>query len=155
MDDKQAIRTAIQPLAVLRPMTPEAMEAVPHQYLAAGYICIRAFPFRVGRESRVRMSGSHERIMERPRFHGRGPNNDFYLIDAGHPLNISREHFQLECLHGGGYRLLDRGSACGISVNGRHLAGHDRGGEAALADGDVITVGSESSPYIYRFIVLS
>lgn len=154
MDDKQAILMAVRPLAVLRPMTPEAMEAVPHQYLAAGYICVRGFPFRLGRESRVRMSGRHERIMERPRFHGGGPNNDCYLVDAGHPLNISREPFQIESRSGGGYKLVDRGSACGISVNGKHLAGHDRGGDTVLVEGDVITVGSESSPYIYRFISL-
>ncbi|MDX8406070.1 MAG: FHA domain-containing protein [Mariprofundus sp.] len=153
MDNKQDILNAIRPRAVLKAMTPAAEEAVPHNQLTGGYIAIRDFPFKMGRESRVRVAGGKEQMFERPKLGGRLPNNDLYLIDGGKPLNISREHCLIEA-GPTGYQLLDRGSACGISINGQRVGGHDTGGSSALADGDEIAIGSDSTPYRYRFITL-
>jgi len=153
MKDKQNILNAVTPRVVLEPMTDEALESVPHGLMAGGYICIRDFPFRIGRESRIRMAGGREQLIERPKLDGRAPNNDLYLIDDGKPLNISREHCQI-IAGGGDYYLVDRGSACGISVNNKHIAGHDEGGSCQLSDGDLIALGTASSPYQYRFITL-
>jgi len=153
MNDKQGILNAIRPRVVLQAMTPAAEEAVPHSLLVVGYVCIREFPFRIGRESRVRVTAGKEQLFERPKLGGRLPNNDLYLIDDGKPLNISREHCQIE-VSSAGYQLVDRGSACGISINGSRMGGHDTGGQCVLVDGDVISIGSDATPYHYRFITL-
>jgi len=153
MEDKQDILNAVRPQAVLKPMSAEAAEAVPYHLLTGGYICIRSFPFRIGRESRVRMADGREKLFERPKLCGREPNNDLYLIDTVHPLNVSREHCQIE-RNATGYQLVDRVSACGSGINGRRMGGQDAGGRCALVDGDIIAVGSDSTPYHYRFITL-
>jgi len=151
--NKQEILEAVQPRAVLKPMTPEAAAAIPHHMNANGYICVRDVPFRIGRESRTRVSGDREVLSERPQHGGRHPNNDLYLLDAGKPLNVSREHLLIMAA-GDGYKLVDRGSACGFSVNQGHGGGRDAGGESALVDGDIITIGTTVSPYQYQFIIL-
>jgi len=153
MDEKKDILKAVRPRAVLKAMSPEAAQAVPHSMGTGGYICIRDLPFRIGRESRVRMVGGRQQLIERAKLDGRKPNNNLYLIDAGQPLNISREHCQIEA-NSSGYQLLDRGSACGMGINGQRVGGHDTGGRHALADGDVIAIGSDSTPYHYQFITL-
>ncbi len=66
-------------------------------------------------------------------------------------LNISREHFQIEST-AEGYLLVDRGSACGTTVGGIHVGGNDSGGSAVLKDGDVIGIGTETTPYLYTFV---
>lgn len=116
-------------------------------------VCIRRLPFRIGRESRVKkVNGRIERI-ERPKLDDREPNNDLYLVDRGHLLNISREHLRIE-IDGDAFYLVDRGSACGTKVNGEAVGGDDQGGRTLLSDGDIITIGTTESPYRFRFLDL-
>ena len=153
MDEKQKILKAIIPLAVLRATTREATASLPQTVLEAGLIPIRKFPFRVGRESRVqRVNGKLERI-ERPKLDDREPNNDLYLVDHGHLLNVSREHFKIE-KEDGHYLLVDRGSACGTRIEAERVGGEDSGGIRVLKDGDLIEVGAKGTPYVFEFIVL-
>jgi pSer/pThr/pTyr-binding forkhead associated (FHA) protein len=150
MDDKETLINELLPKAALKALTPEALEAVPASQLAGDAIIIRGFPFRVGRESRVRkVDGRIERI-ERPKGKDGHPNNDLYLVDRGELLNISREHFQIE-RGAEGYILVDRGSACGTRVGEERLGSGDVGGQCVLRDGDVIAAGARGTPFLYRF----
>ena len=152
MDEKLAILENHLPKAILRALTPEAIGATPSTYLNGDLIAIMNFPFKVGRESRVvKIKGRLEPV-ERPKKDiGSKPNNDLYLIDRGHLLNISREHFQIE-LREGEYYLTDRGSACGTKLQDISLGGEDMGGSIKLQDGDVIGVGAKSTPYLFQFV---
>jgi pSer/pThr/pTyr-binding forkhead associated (FHA) protein len=153
MDEKRKILDKIMPRAVLKAMSAEAVEAIPQNQRVDDMVVIRTFPFRIGRESRVRsVNGILERT-ERSKMADREPNNDLYLVDAGKLLNISREHLQIE-KQSDSYTLLDRGSACGTKVEGLAVGGEDSGGTATLRDGDVISIGTSTTPYVYRFIVL-
>jgi pSer/pThr/pTyr-binding forkhead associated (FHA) protein len=153
MDEKQTILEAVTPKAVLKAMTPEARRATPQSSLVEGVVCIRSFPFRVGRESRIKkINGRLERI-ERAKLDNKSPSNDLYLVDDGHLLNISREHFQIE-KNGNEYVLFDRGSACGTRVGEMNVGGDDSTGSLPLQDGDVICVGTKTSPYVFQFITL-
>ncbi len=153
MDEKQAILEAVIPMAVLKAMTPEAKKAVPQSVLIEGVVCIRKFPFRVGRESRVKkINGKVERI-ERTKLDNKEPNNDLYLIDDGHLLNISREHFQIN-KKGDEFILFDRGSVCGTHIQDINVGGNDSPGSLTLKDGDIICVGTKTSPFVFQFITL-
>jgi len=155
MEEKRKVLKTIMPLAVLKAMTPSAIQSVPQTMLIDDFIAIRKFPFRVGRESRVKIvDGRIERI-ERVMANSVTPNNDLYLIDDGHLLNISREHFQIE-KNGKSYYLYDRGSACGTFVGENPVGGddEDRDETVELKDGDTIKIGTSKSPYIFKFIVL-
>lgn len=151
MDEKLSFLEKSLPKAALKPMTPEAVDTVPQQYLTDGLIVIKDFPFRIGRESRVAMVNGRLEAVERPKLNDTKPNNDIYLIDRGHRLNISREHFQIE-KNEDGYYLLDRGSASGTKIEGRNIGGNDMGGGTDLIDGDTIGVGAKNSPYIFQFV---
>lgn len=154
MDSKKKILAKLVPQAALEALTPEAAMAVPQGMITDGLISIRAFPFRIGRESRVQtVKGKIERV-ERPKLNDREPNNDLYLVDRGQLLNISREHLLIEAGEDS-YLLKDRGSACGTKVNGQSLGGNDSGGATSLADGDEIVIGTADSPYRFRFIDLN
>ena len=153
MTDKKTLADKVIPFALLQAVSREAAQAVPQGMLVDDLICIRQFPFKIGRESRVRVvNGKSERI-ERPKNSDLEPNNDLYLVDRGQLLNISREHLQIE-KKDDGYVLVDRGSACGTKINGNTIGGEDKGGISPLHDGDVITVGTKDSPYRYRFMSL-
>ncbi|WP_462321321.1 hypothetical protein [Halochromatium sp.] len=91
--DKQQILDTLRPKSVLQPMTAEATDVVPESQLIEGYVVIVRFPFRVGRESRVKLVNGRLGRTERPKFGNEDPNNDLYLIDRGSLLNISRGHF--------------------------------------------------------------
>ena len=153
MDEKQTILKKLIPVAVLKALTPAAEQAVPQAILVAGLVPIRSFPFRVGRESRVKIVDGRVERIERERPQSTIPNNDLYLVDDGHLLNISREHFQIE-QDQGKYYLYDRGSACGTLVGEQGLGRENREETVELRDGDIITVGTRQSPYVYQFIVL-
>ncbi|WP_136796806.1 FHA domain-containing protein [Desulfosediminicola ganghwensis] len=153
MDEKRKIVEIVKVRAVLKALTPEAIEAMPQPQRVNDMVIIRKFPFRIGRESRVRMVDGRIVRVERPKLGGREPNNDLYLLDGGELLNISREHLQLE-KHPDGYKLIDRGSACGVRIGERAVGGCDDGGEMELVDGDVFVMGTTQSPYRYQFIVL-
>jgi hypothetical protein len=151
MNHKLEILTEILPKAILQALTPEALEAVPSHFLRGDMIALYTFPFKIGRESRViNVNGKLER-MERPKKDDSQPSNDLYLIDRGHRLNISREHFEI-VKSDAGYALVDRGSACGTKIEGQNVGGDDEGGSAKLQDGDKIAVGAIGTPYIFRFI---
>jgi pSer/pThr/pTyr-binding forkhead associated (FHA) protein len=153
MENKKKIFEQVMPKAVLRAITAEAAEAVPQTQRIGELVAIRSFPFRIGRESRIRrVDGRIERI-ERQKPELRGPNNDLYLVDKGKLLNISREHLQIE-KNGDGYKLVDRGSACGITIGGTSVGGADSGARISLRDGDIFGIGTTGTPYLYAFIVL-
>lgn len=154
MEDKKEIIQTLLPIAVLQPMSPDALAAIPQGMLANGFVCIIKFPYRIGRESRVQKINGQIHRIERPKMGDREPNNELYLIDRGALLNISREHLLIE-RSGDTYVLIDRGSACGTEVNDEPLGGNDSGGTSVLTDGDIITVGTHDSPYRFRFIDLS
>lgn len=150
MDEKETILMDVLPKAVLQALTPEAREAVQSAQLVGDAVVILDFPFRVGRESRIRkIDGRIERI-ERPKGKEGPPNNDLYLVDRGQLLNISREHFQIEKVTDG-YVLVDRGSACGTRVGEELVGSGDMGGRSILRDGDVIAAGTKGTPYLFRF----
>jgi len=134
-------------LAFLIPLTDTARKASFEQNIPIGQ-----YPFRVGRESRIRIEGGTAVIAERRRT-GAPPNNDAYLQDTEEKMQISREHFQIEQRADGGFELVDRGSACGTSVGNRSIPGGDKGGRCELKHGDCITIGIKSSPYVFRFEV--
>jgi len=135
---------------VLLPLTPEAEESIQGKEIR-----LEPFPFRVGRESRLRMVNGVLRPMERRKLHA-PPNNELYLIDRGERLNVSREHFQIEKRREDGtYELVDRGSACGTIVGGHVVGGRDKGGRCPLKDGDVIVVGTSKSLLVFRFLLSS
>lgn len=151
MDDKLTILAESLPKAMLQALNPETIGAVPHTLFRGDLICISRFPYKIGRESRVtKIDGRLERI-ERLKKDDSPPNNDLYLVDRGHCLNISREHFQIEKRENG-YFLVDRGSACGTKIAGVNVGGDDMGGSAELHDGDIIAVGAVGTPYVFRFI---
>ena len=150
MDDKETLINDLLPKAALQALTPEALEAVPVSQLAGDAVAIRSFPFRVGRESRVRKVDGRIERTERAKGRGGRPNNDLYLVDRGELLNISREHFQIERVEGG-YLLVDRGSACGTTVGEERVGSGDAGGQCLLRDGDVIAAGVRGTPFLFRF----
>ncbi|MFC1452113.1 FHA domain-containing protein [Verrucomicrobiota bacterium] len=133
------------PLAVLRPMTPEARESIQRDDIP-----IHAFPFRVGRESRFTLVHGVLRSAERRKSQG-PPNNDLYIIDRGELLNVSREHFVIERNEDGALELVDRGSTCGTDVDGTRIGGSSGEGRLVLGPGSTILVGAGGSPYVFRF----
>jgi len=153
MNDKSATLQFLTPKAVLQAMTPEAKGSVPNSLLERDLIRINAFPFHVGRESRISQVEGRLIRTERVKHTSGTASNDLYLADAGRPLNISREHFSIDQTKNG-FVLTDRNSACGTSVGNQHIGGRDSGGKINLHDGDLIAVGIEGTPYIFKFISL-
>jgi hypothetical protein len=49
-------------------------------------------------------------------------------------------------------RLLDHTGACGTTVNDTHIGGDRMGGRLELGNGDVIRLGTVTSPFIFRFV---
>jgi pSer/pThr/pTyr-binding forkhead associated (FHA) protein len=127
-------------------LTPEARGA-----LGATQLVIRAFPFRVGRESRGDRRVAARTITER-RKSGTRPNNDLYLVEHDEPFNVSREHFEIDH-NGTHFVLVDRQSTCGTIVEGEVVGGRQGGGAVRLADADVIIVGTSTSRYVFKFRV--
>jgi hypothetical protein len=146
MDGKLKMLLAFLPKAILEALTPEAVAAIPKGDREGDSVIIRNLPFRVGRESRVVETGGKPELGERREKGNSELNNDLYLLDSGHQLNISRNHFQI-VKNKDGYTLVDRGSVCGTKIGGQ-----DIGSSSPLRDGDVIGIGAVGSPYIYRFI---
>jgi hypothetical protein len=129
--------------AFLKALTPEAKTC-----LGGPLFQIPHFPFRVGRESRGSIGGHFPNSRRRL---DSSPNNDLYLVDAGHLLNISREHFQIE-RRNGAFFLVDCGSACGTLVEGVTVGKGRVGGEKQLENGDVIIVGTSESRHAFKFV---
>ncbi len=153
MSEKQAIINALAPIAVLKALTPQAIESIAFSSMNIDMISIRRFPFNVGRESRAELVKGRFEISERRKNENTTPSNDLYLIDHGPLLNISREHFFIDKSEDG-YSIFDRGSACGTLINENILGGKDKGGTCQLKDGDIIAVGAKDTPYRFKFITL-
>ena len=132
------------PCPALVALTPEAAAV-----LGGAEATIREFPFRVGRELRGVPPASGRTIAER-RKRGGQRTNDLYLRERAEPFNVSREHLQIQH-NGTQYILVDRQSACGTLVEGKVVGGRGVGGAVPLKDGDVIIVGTSSSPYVFKF----
>ena len=130
--------------ALLVALTPESRAA-----LGVSHVEIEQFPYRVGRDSRGTQRTADGLVRER-RSPGSRPTNDLYLVEHDEPLNVSRAHFQIDRADTG-YALLDRESTCGTIVEGEIVGGETRGGTITLHDGDVIIVGTSSSPYAFKF----
>ena len=123
-------------------LTPEARSAIGAETVAASPL-----PYRVGRESRGPRRGWT--LTREQRQLGTSPSNELYLPEPSEPLNVSREHFQIEW-DGRGLVLVDRGSTCGTLVEGQEVGGQGQGGSVPLKDGDVIIVGTAFSPFVFK-----
>ena len=132
--------------ALLVALTPESRIA-----LGAPERELDRFPYRVGRESRGMHRTPHGVVSER-RDPGSRPSNDLYLVEHDEPLNVSRQHFEID-RSDTGYVLVDRASTCGTIVEGQAVGGGTRGGTLSLHDGDVIIVGTSRSLYVFKFRV--
>ena len=138
------------PKAVLKPENGIADRAVPDGMIHSGYIAIRTFPFRVGREARgATVKGTFFGTL-RPRAPDQRPTNELYLMDPGPGMQVSREHFQIE-QRAGGFVLVDRGSTLGTMVGDVRL-GMTGVTSTPLVDGATIRIGEPQSPYVYTFI---
>lgn len=142
-------------LAALTPVTEEARLALGGQR----EVRVAQFPFKVGRESRgvppANSAFPADPALVKPRL-GTGPQlNDLYLIEPTWPslLQISREHFVIEYADNQ-FFLIDRGSACGTIVAGKHVGRNRTGKRTELRSGDEIIVGTADSPYVFRFEIL-
>jgi pSer/pThr/pTyr-binding forkhead associated (FHA) protein len=131
--------------AYLKPLTPESKSC-----LGTSLLGIFPLPFRVGRESR---SHSIKGFRHSRRKSDSPANNELYLPEKKHRLNVSREHFQIE-LRGEEFYLVDLGSACGTLLEGSRIGGDRKGGEHKLHSGDVIIVGTSESHYSFKFLIL-
>jgi hypothetical protein len=151
MNEKQSIMQRITAKAVLKAMTPEAKNAIPRNMLEQDVVRICQFPFKVGREMRIKNIGGELMKVERVRSQSHEPTNDLYLIDTHLPRHISREHFRIE-KNGSGYMLIDCYSDCGTAVGTSRTSGHGSGGKTKLEDGDIIAVGTKNTSYLFKFI---
>lgn len=135
-------------IATLVAVTEEAERAL----AGTREVRVTQFPFRVGRESRSPESDQHLPPEMTQRRRGDPPGlNDLYLREeSSGTLQISREHFTIECVDGR-FFLSDRGSACGTIVAGRRIGGHRKGGRTELRDGDEVIVGTSRSRNVFRF----
>ncbi len=111
---------------------------------------ITQLPFKVGRETRVAPPANPSLIERRL---GTVPQrNQLYLVEPSWAdyLHISREHFAIEYADDQ-FFLVDRGSACGTIVAGKQIGGNRTGGRTELRSGDTLIVGTDKSPYVFRF----
>ncbi len=130
-------------VARLLALTEEARNAIQTELLVIDH-----FPFKVGRECRTlltRLSMSIDRRMGTA-----PPLNDLYIDEKDQVVHLSREHFLIDATENG-FFLVDRGSVCGTLVSGKRVGGDRTGGRVALRDHDIIIVGSEASPYVFKF----
>ncbi len=127
-------------------VTKEAKLALGDQH----EVRVTQFPFKVGRESR--MARPANRLLVELRLRVAPQLNDLYLVEPQgvDVLQISREHFTIEYADDQ-FFLIDRGSACGTIVAGRQVGGNRTGGRTELRSGDELIVGTDKSPYVFRF----
>lgn len=155
MDDKQKVLQTVIPLAVLEALTPEAIEAIPPTYLLGeNLVAVYRFPFRIGRESRLkRVEGELYRDIRPKRNNGVVPNNDLYLADPYLKINIGREHLQIE-QHENVYMAVDRGSPTGTRLIHNENGNTETGSSFIIKDGDILCLGEDGSPFLYKFHIL-
>ena len=130
----------------LVPLTPEARAAV-----SCGDILVEGLPFRMGRDLRNgRRSPFRLFRRERRRSSETGPNH-VYLPEHSRPHRVSRQHLLID-QEGGRFYVEDQRSACGTLVQGETLGGQREGGRRWLNHGDVIIVGGNHSPFVFKFL---
>jgi hypothetical protein len=151
--EKKELLSSMLPKAVLKAITPQAKHSIIKRTFHQDIVPIYSYPFKIGREARVKYIDGEVVLQERHKLSGHEPNNDVYLLDNGQYLQISREHCTIIQTQEG-FLLQDRGSACGTMVNDNYIGGDDHDGKAPLKDGDIITLGSKESPYKFKFILL-
>ncbi len=137
-------------VAALVAVTKEARLALGGQQ----EVRVTQFPFKVGRESRVARPAN--RILVELRLGVAPQLNDLYLVEPqwADVLQISREHFAIEYADDQ-FFLIDRGSVCGTIVAGKQVGGNRTGGRTELRKGDELIVGTNASPYVFRFEIVS
>ena len=116
-------------------------------------LTVRTFPFNAGRESRVASNGKPARIEQRLGI--AAALNDVHLLEPpwADILHISREHFAIEYTDNQ-FFLVDRCSACGTFVAGTRVGGNRTGGRIEIESGDELIVGTETSPFVFRFEIV-
>lgn len=148
------------PRAILAPVTSEARAALS----GVDHIVVSTFPFRIGREARSNPIARAMATLER-RLQSVPQLNDLYLIDPAEPLQISRSHCEIEHTNGC-FFVRDRASATGTNVvraatrtssgvSVLQAGGTSPDTRVELGDGDLIVVGAQDSPYVFRFQVES
>lgn len=150
-NEKKELLNSMIPKAVLKAITEESEHAIFTKVLGQNIIPIYSYPFKIGREARVKYIDGNVVFQDRHKLSSEESNNDAYLFDTNDFLQISREHCSI-IKHDDKYILQDRGSACGSMVN-QIMLGKDNNVHE-LKDGDIITIGSEKSQYKYKYIVL-
>ncbi len=150
--EKQRVIKSIVPKAILKALTDGSKYAITKKNYELDVIPIYNYPFKIGREARVEHTKGDIIVKERHNFDSSTPSNDAYLVDNGKLLQISRRHCAIAA-ENNGYRLEDRGSACGCMVNDIKI-GDEFGNNCRLKDGDIITLGSHNSNYKFQFITL-
>lgn len=155
MGEKRQVVETVMPRAALQAMTPEAIEAIPSVFLLGeNLIALYQFPYRIGRESRVqRVDGKVQRAL-RPKPSATVPNNDLYLIDPFLNINIAREHLQIE-KHEEVFMLQDRGSVMGTSLIRETDGKIEKGDSFILQDQDIISIGTEGTPFLFKFFTFN
>ena len=133
-------------VAALVAVTKEATLALGSQRK----VRVTHLPFKVGRERRVARPAN--RILGELRLGVAPQLNNLYLFEpqCADLLHISRKHFAIEYADDQ-FFLVDQGSACGTIVAGKQVGGNRTGGRTELRSGDELIVGTDTSPYVFRF----
>lgn len=157
--DRERIAAAGPEAVRLEGMTDEARAA-----LGGTTIRVATFPFNIGRESRAHNAVTRALVTVERRLSAATQVNDLYLLTpADEPLvQISRRHCAIDRL-GDTFLLLDRNSMCGAGIVRSRVNRLVRGpfvdrigigtpmDRAVLYDDDLIVLGNEDSPYVFRF----
>ncbi len=137
-------------IPILHAMTPEAQRAI-----GGPRLVLKRLPFRIGRLPSNRLSELlYGVVLKRLRLRLGRASNDLLLPETGLLTNVSRQHLQIERRKDGSFVVLDRGSTCGTLVGGRTVGGHGRRGACALESGDIFVVGTHSSPFVFKFLLV-
>jgi hypothetical protein len=135
-------------MLLLYPLTEEARKSIKGEV-----IMLDKFPYRIGRQSRSNGEfGPREESDRREPDHSF--NNDYYLIDDGRQLNISREHLQVDKKEDGSFEVFDRGSTCGTYVDDHNIGGDNKNARYPVKKGSVVVLGTLNSPYVFKFLII-
>jgi pSer/pThr/pTyr-binding forkhead associated (FHA) protein len=157
--NREILAADVSGAVLLEGMTDEARAALGHTLVR-----IATFPFNIGRESRAHTRMTRALVSVERRLSAAPQVNDLYLLTPpAEPLvQISRRHCAIDRL-GDTFLLLDRNSMCGAGIVRSRLNRLVRGpfvdrigsgtptDRAILYDGDLIVLGNEDSPYVFRF----
>ncbi len=135
-------------MLLLYPLTEEARKSIKGEV-----IMLDKFPYRIGRQSMSNGEpGPREESDLREPDHS--SNNDYYLIDDGRQLNISREHLQVEQKEDGSFEVFDRGSTCGTYFGDQNIGGDNKNARYPIKKGSVVILGTLNSPYVFKFLII-